>query len=203
MLLWARTDVPGSEAVVLDDRANGLTARGRQQAVDPDPYVLDYELTVTAGWTSTRLVAHAEGAGWTRDLELTRVDGRWTCRAAACGAPRLQAWDGRGLLDPATPGFAEADPPADAVDVDIGGSPLSNALPVHRLQLLRRPVGHVEQLTCAWVLPPTLEGRASVQTYTVLGENRIRFGDAGIAVDIEYDQAGWVRTYPGLAVAAV
>ena len=202
MLLWTRTDVPGSEAVVLDDRADGLTARGRQHAVDPDPYLLDYELTVTDDGTSTRLVAHAEGAGWTRDLELTRADGRWTSRGTAHGAPRLQAWDGRARLEPAAPGFAEADPLSEAVDIDIGGSPLTNSLPVHRRQLLRRPVGHVEHLISAWVLPPTLEVRASAQTYTVLGANRIRFGDAGTAVDIEYDDAGWVRTYPGLAVAA-
>jgi hypothetical protein len=90
---------------------------------------------------------------------------------------------------------------AEAVDIDIGGSPLTNALPVHRLGLLRAPVGQIAQSVSAWVLPPTLEVVASAQRYTVLGQDRLRYGDAGTEVEIEYDREGWVRNYPGLAVA--
>jgi hypothetical protein len=201
MLMWRRTDVPGSEAAVLHADEGGLVARGQQQAVDPVPYLLRYELMIADGWTTTHLVAYAEGAGWTRELELTRINGRWSCRGDAHGAPRLQAWDGQTLLDPARPGFGSAEPLSDAVDVDLGGSPLTNALPVHRLRLLQAPTGHVERSVSAWVLPPTLEVRASAQTYTVLGGNKLRFGDAGTEVDIEYDQEGWVQNYAGLAVA--
>ena len=202
MLMWLRTDVPGSEAVVLQQRDGGLVARAHQQAVDPVPYLLEYELTITDEWTTTRLIAHAEGAGWTRDLELHRFDGVWSCRGAADGAPHLQAWDGQRLLDPAPPGFRAAGSLAEAVDIDVGGSPLTNALPVHRLQLLQAPRGHIVRSVSAWVLPPTLEVSASAQTYTVLGQNRIRYGDGGTEVDIDYDHAGWVQSYAGLAVAA-
>ena len=201
ILMWTRADVPGAEAVVLHDHEGGLVARGQQQAVDPHPYLLEYELTVADNWTTTHLVAHAEGAGWTRDLELTRADGQWSCRGAAQGAAQLRAWDGQALLDPAPPGFLTAEPFAEAIDIDIGGSPLTNALPVHRLRLLRAPIGHHVRSVSAWVLPPTLEVIASAQTYTVLGGSRLRFGDAGTEVDIDYDQEGWVQNYPGLAVA--
>ena len=74
---------------------------------------------------------------------------------------------------------------------------------MHRLRLLgEAPIGHQERSVSAWVLPPTLEVIASAQTYTVLGGNRLRFGDAGTEVDIDYDREGWVEHYPGLAVAA-
>ena len=201
--MWTRSDVPGSEAVVLHDHEGGLVARGQQQAVDPHPYLLEYELTVADNWTTTHLIAHAEGAGWTRDLELTRAGGMWSSRSAAQGAAQLRAWDGQALLDPAPPGFLSAEPFTQAVDIDIGGSPLTNALPVHRLRLLRAPIGHQERSVSAWVLPPTLQVMASAQTYTVLGGNRLRFGDAGTDVAIEYDRDGWVRNYPGLAVATL
>jgi hypothetical protein len=201
ILMWTRADVPGAESVVLHDHEGGLVARGQQQAVDPHPYLLRYELTVADNWTTTHLVAHAEGAGWTRDLVLTRADGQWSCRGAAQGAAQLRAWDGQALLDPAPPGFLTAEPFAEAIDIDIGGSPMTNALPVHRLRLLGAPIGHHVRSVSAWVLPPTLEVIASAQTYTVLGGSRIRFGDAGTEVDIDYDQEGWVQNYPGLAVA--
>jgi hypothetical protein len=83
--------------------------------------------------------------------------------------------------------------------VDIGGSPLTNALPVHRLGLLDRPAGHVTELVSAWILPPTLEVVASAQSYTVLGNGRIRYDDAATGVDVRYDRDGWVDDYPGLA----
>src|SRR5690349_1978576 len=127
--MWIRSDVPGSEAVDLHDHDGGLVARGQQQAVDPSPYLLEYELTVSDNWTTTHLVAHCDGAGWTRDLELTRTHGQWSCLGSAQGAARLQAWDGQALLDPAPPGFRTAQPFTDAIDIDIGGSALTNALP--------------------------------------------------------------------------
>lgn len=201
MLMWRRTDVPGSEAVVLRQDGDGLVARGHQHAVDPSPYLLEYELTIADEWTRTHLVAHAAGPGWTRDLRLHRVDGVWSCGGDAQGAPGLHAWDGQKLREFAHPGFVEAESLAEAVDIDIGGSPLTNALPVHRLGLLRAPVGRVAQSVSAWVLPPTLEVVASAQTYTVLGQDRLRYGDAGTEVEIEYDREGWVRNYPSLAVA--
>jgi hypothetical protein len=197
--MWTRTDVPGSECVVLTVDVDGLRSRGHQQAVDPVPYVLQYELSVTDAWTTTVLVAHAEGAGWTRDLELRRAAGEWSCRGRSRGVADLRAWDGQTLLEPAAPGFLAADDFAGAVDVDIGGSPLTNALPVHRLQLLGASEGHVERVVSAWVLPPTLQVEVSRQSYTVLGGRSVRFGDAGSDLVVEYDSNGWVSTYEGLA----
>ncbi|MFD3446379.1 putative glycolipid-binding domain-containing protein [Microbacteriaceae bacterium 4G12] len=198
VLMWLRTDVPGSEVVMVDDSV-GLRARGSQHAVDPVPYALSYELSTDVGWATTRLVAHAEGAGWTRDLELIRVGEAWTSVWAAEGGHELASFDGSGVRAPAPPGIAEPETLRGAIDVDLGGSPLTNALPVRRLGLLDAEPGSVMRLVSAWVLPPTLEVVASAQTYTVLSNGRIRYGDAESGSTIEYDADGWVRDYEGLA----
>ncbi len=198
LLMWTRTDVAGSEVVVFDE-ADGLIARGSQHAVDPIPYRLEYELWTDTAGAATRLVAHASGAGWTRDLELRRSEAGWSCTPTMDGASQLTSFDGVGERAPARPGFVDAESLRDAFDIDIGGSPLTNALPLRRLGLLGAPPGTVAQLVSAWVLPPTLEVIASTQTYTVRGSTRIHYGDAGVGVEIEYDADGWVRDYPGLA----
>ena len=198
VLMWLRTDVPGSEVVVVDDRS-GLRARGSQHAVDPVPYALNYELWTDSGCATTRLVAHAEGAGWTRDLQLTRSGDTWTSVSAAAGGAGLASFDGSGVRAPAPPGVVDAVALREAVDVDIGGSPLTNALPVRRLGLLHQSPGAVIRLVSAWVLPPTLEVVPSAQTYAVLRGGRIRYGDADNGAVVEYDADGWVRDYEGLA----
>jgi hypothetical protein len=197
-MMWVRTDVPGSEVVVFDDAA-GLHARGWQHAEDPVPYALLYEVWTDSQWATTRLVAHTEGAGWSRDLDLARKEESWTTQTTAVGGSSLVAFDGGRLRPPAPPGIVTADTLRGVVDVDIGGSPLTNALPVHRLRLLDAPPGHVARLDSAWVLPPTLEVIASTQTYTVREGHRIRYGDATTGVDVQYDRDGWVEPYPGLA----
>jgi hypothetical protein len=196
--MWVRTDVPGSEVVVCEDSA-GLHARGSQHAHDPLPYALAYELWTDSRWATTRLTAHTEGAGWTRDLTLVRAHDRWRCLVAATGGSELASFDGNGLRPPAPPGIAEPDSLGGVVDVDIGGSPFTNALPVRRLGLLDAPPGRVAHVVSAWVLPPTLEVTASAQTYMVREGHRVHYGDTFTGVELQYDSDGWVGTYPGLA----
>jgi len=196
--MWVRTDVPGSEVVVFDDSA-GLHARGWQNALDPLPYALTYEVWTDSRWATTRLVAHAEGAGWTRDLDLVREGDSWTCQVDCAGGSSLASFDGNDLRPSAPPGIDDPASLRGLVDVDIGGSPLTNALPVHRLALLDAPPGHKARLASVWVIPPTLEVTASAQTYTVRDGGRIHYGDATTGVDVGYDDQGWVDSYPGLA----
>ena len=68
--------------------------------------------------------------------------------------------------------------------------------------LLHADVGSVVEIVAAWVLPPTLEVIASRQTFTVAGERRIRFGDDGTSVVVEYDAEEGVVDYPGIALRA-
>jgi hypothetical protein len=197
-LMWTRTDVPGSEFVAFDDRS-GVRARGSQHAVDPVPYALTYDLRVDDTWTPTSLTLHAEGATWTRDLELLRTEDGWAGIGAAEGEPSLAAFDGSALRAPTPPGVAEPSSLRYALDVDIGGSPFTNALTVRRLGLLNGRPGRETELIAAWVLPPTLEVVASHQWYRSLGDRLIRYGDAATGVDIHFGADGWVDDYPGLA----
>jgi len=197
--MWRRVDVPGSEIVFLED-GDQLRARGWQHAIDPVPYALTYELRVDHHRRHTHLAAHAEGQGWTRGLELTRSDGEWTFTSTAHGAPGLASFDGERLRPPASPGFPDATALRDAVDVDIGGSPLTNALPVRRLGMLEFEANRTTQLTAAWVLPPTLEVVDSLQTYCVKAADLIAYGDdPATALLIRYDEEGWVTDYQDLA----
>jgi hypothetical protein len=51
----------------------------------------------------------------------------------------------------------------------------------------------------AWVLVPSLEVLPARQTYTALGDGRIRYESGSFAADLTVDGDGYVRRYPGLA----
>ena len=195
-LMWTRVDLLGSEIVFLDDRS-GLIARGTQIAVDPVPYRLAYELRTDAAWQTTSLTARAEGSGWTRTLDLARDAHGWRADGTSSGAPDLAAATGEGLRSPAPPGIGDADALADARDVDLGGSPLTNTLPVRRLGLREQP--RTVEIVTAWVLPPTLEVVPSRTRYDLGADGRLRYR-AEESFDIALDDDGWVVDYPGLAL---
>ncbi len=196
-LFWARTDTAGSEHVVLDDR-QGLTAQGAALAVDPIPYTLRYRLTVGADWSTSRLEAEAEGAGWTRSVRLERSGDGWQVRTGEEGNLDA-ALEAAGHPPAGLPGTEEPDQLADALDVDLGGSPLFNTLPVRRIGLGRAPADLARQVTVAWVLVPSLVVVPAEQVYTSLGPGRIRFASGTFTTDLDVDPDGFVVRYPGLA----
>lgn len=185
-LLWTRTDTAGSEHVLFDDR-RGLVARGTQIAVDPIPYTCRYELHTDESWATARFVATAEGAGWLRTVRMERAAGRWRVTTAE-----------QGQLDAHAPGIEDPDRLEDVLDVDLGGSPLTNTLPLKRLGLLG-PEKQTVTVVSAWVLPPSLAVVREKQTYTVLSKNAVRYASDSFEADIELDEHGYVRDYPGLA----
>lgn len=81
---------------------------------------------------------------------------------------------------------------------DLGWSPLFNSLPVLRDGLLRP--GPPRDYLMRWVDVPSLEVRASRQRYEPLGGGLVRFRSGAFACDIEFDEAGFVVRYPGVAV---
>ena len=96
------------------------------------------------------------------------------------GRPRRRA--GRGRPRPGRPARHRRPGPAGrgALDVDLGSSPLTNTLPIRRLGLLSAPAGTSHTITAAWVLVPSLEVIASEQTYTVLGDGRLRYASGSL-----------------------
>ncbi|MBB5829452.1 putative glycolipid-binding domain-containing protein [Micromonospora carbonacea] len=207
-LFWARTDTAGSEHVVFDDGA-GLGARGVVLAVDPIPYTCRYRLTAGSDWATSRLEVEVEGAGWQRSVRLEAVGGRWRVTAAEQGdldaALRAAGHPAAGL-----PGADDPERLADAVDVDLGGSPLFNTLPVRRLGLTAASPtttsspaaaepGAAHRITVAWVQVPSLLVLPAEQVYAALGPGRVRFASETFTTELAVDPGGWVLHYPGLA----
>jgi hypothetical protein len=196
-LMWERTDTAGTDLAVLDDR-RGLYARGYATAVDPIPYVCRYELVTDEGWSTAHLDVAVEGAGWQRTLRLERAAGRWRATTGEQGdLDRALVNAGHGPAG--LPGTEDPDGLHDAIDVDLGGAPLPNTLPIRRLGLLGAPPGTTHRLTMAWVLVPSLIVLPSEQVYTVVDEQTVRFAIDNFRADLTVDKEGYVVTYPGLA----
>lgn len=154
------------------------------------PYRLSYELATASGFATQELVAISEGAGWRRRLELRRdADSAWSSAVASDGHADL-------------PEMQVLPELSDAVDCDVGRSPLTNSLPVLRLGLLG---GGEAELAMAWVSVPDLRVLRSEQRYQFvsadgdeviiryLGRHRSYVGE------LTFDQDGVVLEYPGLA----
>lgn len=189
-LLWQRTDLAGAEQVVFDDR-RGLTARGTAVSAGPVPYACRYELETDADWVSRRFEATVEGGGWQRSLRMARGRDGWRVTTAEQGDLS------RALTKAPLPGAEDPYRLAEAVDVDLYASPLTNTLPLRRLRLTGP--GRTETVVAAWVLLPSLAVLANAQTYTVLAPGRVRYASGSFTADIDLDEDGFVVRYPGLA----
>lgn len=196
-LLWNRTDLPGADHVLLDDR-RGLLARGVALAVDPLPYTCRYEVTTDESWATVRLEVSVEGAGWLRSIRLERAAGRWRASTAEQGDLDV-ALAAAGQPSAGIPGIEDPHRLVDALDVDLGGAPLFNTLPVRRLGLRTATPGTVHRITVAWVLVPSLLVVPSEQVYTALEGGDVRFVDDGFEAELRLDPDGFVLDYPGLA----
>jgi hypothetical protein len=189
-LVWQRTDVTGAEYVVFDDHS-GLTARGVAIADGPAPYACRYELVTDERWVSRRFVATVEGAGFLRTVRMDRAADTWRVTTAEQGDLSAK------LSNAPPPGSEDPDRLGDAIDIDLYASPLTNTLPLRRLNLTTP--GVTETVVAAWVLLPSLAVIANAQTYTVLEPGRVRYASGSFTADLDVDEEGYVVHYPGLA----
>ncbi|MEU4677505.1 putative glycolipid-binding domain-containing protein [Micromonospora sp. NPDC023737] len=196
-LFWTRTDTAGAEHVLFDD-ARGLAACGTMLAVDPVQWTGRYQVSTDPDWATTRVEIEVEGTGWLRSVRLERAAGRWRVTTAEQGDLDA-ALAAAGYPPAGLPGTDDPDRLAEALDVDLGGSPLFNTLPVHRLGLRGAPADRSHRITVAWVLMPSLIVVAAEQVYTSLGPGRMRFASDTYTADIDLDGEGYVLRYPGLA----
>ena len=196
-LFWERRDPSGGEHVLVDARA-GVYARGPALAVDPIAYTCRYELQTDPAGTTSRFDVSTEGAGWARTVRLELAAGRWRVTTSEQGnldaALTASGHAGGGL-----PGTEDPDLLYGAYDVDLTGSPMTNALPIRRLNLLKAEPGVAHRISVAWVIVPSLEVVQADQIYTHLSEGMIRFANETFSADLVVDDDGFVRDYPGLA----
>lgn len=87
------------------------------------------------------------------------------------------------------------------IDVDIQWSPLTNTLPVRRLNL---EPGEERDISVAYIALPSLELRRMEQRYTRINASTVRYASQGntFTADIEIDGDGVVLQYPGLFTRA-
>ncbi|WP_205650160.1 putative glycolipid-binding domain-containing protein [Actinoplanes solisilvae] len=199
-LFWQRKDTAGTEHALFD-AANGLYARGTALAVDPIPYTCRYELRTDPGWVTAHFDVTAEGAGWRRSVRLELAAGTWRATTAEQGDLDV-VLTSAGHAAAGLPGFEDSDRFFGAFDVDLGGSPLTNTLPVRRLGLQKPAadeIGVAHRISVVWVLLPSLEVVQADQIYTALGEGRVRFASETFSADLTIDEDGFVVDYPGLA----
>jgi hypothetical protein len=111
-----------------------------------------------------------------------------------------------GFLALPEPGGEEAEI-AEALDCDLGLSPLTNSMPVLRHGLLEG--GGPVDLVMAWVSVPDLSVHASRQRYTFLRKSgevsvvRYESGSRDFVAELTFDADGLLIDYPGIGRRAL
>lgn len=174
-ILWRRLDTPGHDACRLRESDVGWQLDGRAVFVHEGlPAQLGYSLTCDRSWRTQ----HGEVSGWIGSEEL----------AFAITRSPDGVWTRNGAVVPGLDG---------CVDLDLGFTPATNLVQIHRVALAE---GQAADVPVAWldVSSGTLDvllqryERRSASTYWYEAP---RFNYAAL---LEVDAVGFVRRYPGL-----
>lgn len=174
---WAALAWPGLEHVIVSYDADGFRARGQLVLAEEGLCSVRYQLTCDSGWRFRALTIGVTSANADKRLSLVAgADGHW--RANGQRRPDLD----------------------DCVDIDINCTPLTNTLPIRRLDWSRS--GSC-RLDVAYVSVPELEVRSVWQRYTQLGTGAeghpaFRYESDSFRADLIVDESGFVVDYPEL-----
>lgn len=176
------------------ERASVLLGTTSMRAVGgavSSAFVSSWALDVAHGWVTRSLRVACSGFGWSRTLDLRRSqDGVWTATTTAVSDADLPA-----------PGLAEPGLLEGAVDCDLGLCPVTNTMPIRRLELLGSRVPETA-LVMAWVEMPSLRVLRSDQLYTsgeTAGEVAYASSSRDFSAMLTVDGDGLVIDYPQLA----
>jgi hypothetical protein len=182
MLTWQAHDGHGFEgARVHLGVGKAFRALGRIVRAEPDgDWTASYRLVVNEDGNVERASFTSATAERERHLTVNRTE------------------DGYWLLDTGSGGARTHF--GGAVDVDLAGSVIFNALPVRRLDLIREAGEHT--LPVVYVTLPGLRASVAQQTYRVLttgDEPAVEFRWDDFTADLSLDADGFVIDYPGIA----
>lgn len=177
-LLWQSIEAPGFEHVRIDEGHPEWTVFDSMFVREEGGEVRrgGYTLIVDQAWRTLEIrimVEQAPGNMVAQHL-LASGDGSWT---DADGNP-LPELDG-------------------CIDVDIQWSPLTNTLPIRRLD---PPQGQESDIRVAYIALPELGVRAVRQTYSRVDQSSVRYQSEtrDFVRDLQVDEEGYVVEYPGL-----
>ena len=173
----------GFEVVFFRTSDNGYRIEGDTAAVEHgQAWAVHYAITLDRNWVTRSALVQGRSMSGRREvlLEADGVGG-WTVNGAAA---------------------SEVD---GCLDVDLEASSLTNAFPVHRLEL---QVGQEADAPAAYVRALDLRVERLEQRYVRLPDDgryqRYHYASPafGFAAELLYDEAGLVIDYPGIAVRA-
>ena len=162
---------------------DGLRIEGTTAAIeDAEAWVVTYLIELDPAWAtrSARITART-AAGWRETFLESDGAGHWLIDAKA--APHL---DG-------------------CMDVDLESSAMTNALPVHRMNLR---IGEAADAPAAYVRAVGLTAERLEQAYLRIADQDARqqydysAPAFGFTARLRYDDSGLVADYPGIAVRA-
>lgn len=147
-------------------------------AHDGEPCRLDYAVRCDVSWRTVSGSVRGFVGERAVEVDVACVAGRWTLN----GADRLET--------------------AGCVDLDLNFSPSTNLLPIRRLAL---PVGGEANVRAAWLRFPgfALEPLEQVYRRTAPGVYRYESAGGRFVADLDVDENGFVRRYPGFCEADV
>jgi uncharacterized protein len=170
-ILWRRLDEPGYESAMLVVTPRGYDITGTSVfAFEDQPVRLDYALNCDLGWSTKR----TRVSGWLGSAEVSIEI-----------VVNEQGWIMNGERCPAVTG---------CVDVDLNFSPLTNLLPIRRLN---PAIGDQVSVRAAWLRFPSFKLEPLEQTYRRLSEFRYHYesGGGSFVSEIEVDEEGFATRY--------
>jgi uncharacterized protein len=179
---WRHGDArEGFEVVFVRPDPDGYRFQGTTAAVEGgQPWVVDYEIAITAGWVTRAAVISGRSPSGAHELRLEAQEpGSWRIN----GSPASHL-DG-------------------CLDVDLESSALTNAFPARRLGLQS---GQEADAPAVYVRALNLEVERLEQRYVRLSDERglEHYHYAAPRFDFEcrlaYDPSGLIADYPGIAV---
>ncbi|HKU74634.1 MAG TPA: putative glycolipid-binding domain-containing protein [Pyrinomonadaceae bacterium] len=177
-IIWRGIYFPGHEACRLDGHDNKWSLEGTAVfSNDQLPCRLSYLIVCDSRWNTLR----GSVSGWVGDddvnIEVT-VD-------------EFHQWQFNGRRESAVDG---------CVDLDLNFSPVTNLLPIRRLNL---GIGEHAEVKAAWLRFPSFELEPLVQVYTRLDESRYRYSssDGEFVRELTVNEVGFVIDYPGFWTA--
>jgi uncharacterized protein len=172
-IIWHRLDTPGHESARVFLTKSRWTLTGTAVfANDRQPCRLNYLLKCDSQWQTLS----AKIAGWVGDEAIgvdisVDSDHHWRLNKEECADV------------------------AGCIDLDLNFSPLTNTLPIRRLNLV---VGHGANVRAAWLRFPSFKLEPLEQVYRRVKTSKYLYESAGgrFVAELEVDKAGLVIHYP-------